>query len=120
MSDRNTFITHNGREILSVDFSNLRPDEFIKAVEEAKQFLLSLDRGNLLLLYDVTHSKAGPETVDALKAAAKDTHPFVKKRAVVGVTGVQRVILHAINMFSQENMKQFDNLEQAKGWLVAD
>ncbi|MDI6740528.1 MAG: hypothetical protein QME74_09220 [Candidatus Edwardsbacteria bacterium] len=120
MSDRNTFITHRGREILFVDFSNLGPAEFVKAVDEGRQFLLGLNRGNLLLLYDVTHSKAGPETVDVLKEGAKATRPFVRKRAVVGVVGVQRILLNAIKAFSHEDIKQFDNLEQAKDWLVGD
>jgi hypothetical protein len=119
MGDRDAFITHQGKEILLVDFTSLKGDQFIQAVGEAKKFLMNTGKKDLLVLYDVSHSRVSPEAVDTLKEAAKATHPFIKRRAVVGITGLQRVFLNAVNVFTGEDIKPFDNIEQAKDWLAS-
>jgi hypothetical protein len=119
MPERDTFITHQSKELLLVDFSNLKADQFIQAIGESRRFILGCGRKDLLVLYDVANSRVSPEVTDVLKEAAKETHSFIKKRAVVGIHGVQRIILHAINAFSQEDIKPFDSLDQAKDWLVS-
>ena len=119
MGERDTFITHQGKELLLVDFANLKADQFIQAIGEAKKFLLGLGKKDLLVLYDVSNSRVSPEVVDTLKEAAKATHPFIKRRAVVGISGLQRVILNAVNVFTGEDIRPFETPEQAKDWLAS-
>jgi hypothetical protein len=42
----------------------------------------------------------------------------VKAAAVVGITGLKKIIFGAVMAFSKRNLASFDNVEQAKRWLV--
>ena len=43
----------------------------------------------------------------------------MKKAAVVGVTSKQEIILTVVNMFSNLGLKPFDNIDNAKNWLIS-
>ena len=39
---------------------------------------------------------------------------------MVGLSTAQRIILNTINMFSGTNIQGFDDIEEAKDWLVKE
>lgn len=57
-------------------------------------------------------------TVDALKRNATIAKPYTKKIAVIGVTKTQEIILTVVNMFSGLGIKPFNDIEEAKDWLI--
>ena len=68
---------------------------------------------------DVRNSYANEKlTVDALKKNATIAKPYTKKTAVIGVTKTQEVILTVVNMFSGLGVKPFNNIDEAKDWLI--
>jgi hypothetical protein len=68
---------------------------------------------------DVRNSYATEKwTVEALKKNATIAKLYTKKTAVVGVTKTQEVILTVVNMFSGLDVKPFNNIEEAKNWLI--
>jgi hypothetical protein len=89
--DRISFITHDGREILLLDFSRLKAQEAIALIEPAKAVISSKP---------VIHNK-----------------PYVRAAAVVGITGLKRVIFNAVIAFSRRKLVTFDDRETAKKWL---
>ena len=48
----------------------------------------------------------------------KNTDGGPISNAVVGVTKTQEVILTVVNMFSSLRIKPFDNIDDAKDWLI--
>jgi hypothetical protein len=55
-----------------------------------------------------------------LKSRVAANAPYVRRAAVIGITGLQRLIYEAVQKFSQRNIPLFDSREEALAWLVKD
>jgi len=117
-TERATFIKHKEKEILFLDFSNTQPHEVLEAIEVAKPLIRSRPAGSVLTLTDVTNARFSEAVSDGLKEFTAHNKPYVKAGAVVGVTGLKRIIFTAVMTFSRRNLETFDDIEQAKHWLA--
>ncbi|HWO88813.1 MAG TPA: hypothetical protein VNL98_06660 [Gemmatimonadales bacterium] len=118
-SDRIRWIEHKGKRILLHDFSHItNPFDVLPAVEASRAIVAVQPKGSLLALTDVTGSRFNKEIVDALKSLANHNKPFVKAGAVVGLSGLQRVVYVAITQFTGRRLPTFETAEQAMDWLV--
>lgn len=115
---RVTFIMHQEKEILFLDFSNTQPHEVLQTIEEAKPVIRSRPERSILTLTDVTNARFSEAVSDGMKQFTVHNKPYVKAGAVVGVTGLKRIIFSAVIAFSRRNLETFDDIEQAKHWLV--
>lgn len=118
---KTNWITHQGKKILLVYCSNyiFQADQ-IKAELDTAFLLASKEPPNsVLILSDVRGSKMSPQSFIVAKEGASKLTPFARKRAMVGVTTVQKVFLNALNaLFPKKQIMPFDDIEQAKAWLV--
>ena len=53
-----------------------------------------------------------------MKQFSAHNKPYVKAAAVVGITGLKRIFFRAVMAFAKLNLEFFDDVEQAKRWLV--
>lgn len=121
MSDKSGFIPYKGREILYVDYTGVEDAEMLRErIRHAEDLIMSSGKKDLLELVDVSGSFAEPESIILLKESAKITAPYVRKGAIVGVSGVKKVLLNFIKKFSGLNMEPKDTLDEAKDWLAED
>lgn len=115
-------IEHKGIEIIYIDYQNLKKaEEFekkVKATVERAKFYRENDIKDLLVLTDLRGAFIVGEASKYLKESTKLGKPFVKKSAVIGITGAKKVILNIINRFSGYQTKAFDTAEEAKDWLI--
>ncbi len=58
------------------------------------------------------------EAVQALKNSTKRTGALVERTAVVGVSGLKKVLADAIARFSGTNTKYFATRDDALDWLA--
>jgi hypothetical protein len=119
-TDRVKFITHQNREILLLDFSNTQPQEVLQAIDDAKRLISTRPEHSVLTLTNVTNARFNEAVGDGLKAFTAHNKPYVKAGAVVGVTGLKRIIFNAVVTFSRRNLETFDDVEQAKHWLASN
>lgn len=117
-TDRVKFIKHREKEILLLDFSNSGTDEVLKIIEDAKRVISTMPENSLLTLTDVTNARFNEEVGDGMKQFSAHNKPYVKAAAVVGITGLKKIIFGAVMAFSRRNLESFDDMEQAKRWLV--
>jgi hypothetical protein len=75
---------------------------------------------SVLTLNDVTGAKFDQESVAALKSMVAANAPYVKRAAVIGISGLQSLIYEAVQAFSKRKLPQFATREQALSWLVKD
>jgi hypothetical protein len=123
--DRVQWIEHKGRKILFLDYSSLRaknPEEkkiVFTVIEKAREITTS-HTGMILFLSNVTNTQSDNEIVDALREFAIFTAASgkVEKECVVGVSGVQKVLVNMINLMSKSKLVMFDTIEPARDWLV--
>ena len=121
MSNRIKWIHHKGKRIVYLDYTNLSSNnekEFIKVLDEAKNFILGAG-DNLLILVDVRDSFGNSNIVKRMKEDGKLEKPFVLKEAVVGITRLKEVLLKGINLFSKIDIHPFRTIDEAKDWLVS-
>ena len=110
--DRARIITFKGKEIIIADYSGLSAthhyDELMQVINEAKA-LSAKDNTRKLFLTDVTGSSANKEIIAELKKFAKFTQEnnLIEKECVVGVAGLKKFFLKAINRFSGSNIVSF-------------
>jgi hypothetical protein len=116
--DRVRFIEHKGKRILFVDFSNATPDQVLEAIDIARVTIKEEDKSSVLVLTDATNGRFDRRVTQALRDYASQNEPFVKASAIVGVSGMQKVILGALVMLTGRRFMLFDEMEKAKDWLV--
>ncbi|MCU0664785.1 MAG: hypothetical protein MUC50_20985 [Myxococcota bacterium] len=116
--ERERLITYKSKTILIDDFTHLQGSEFARIVLLHRDSAIARDKYEVLNLIDVTGSSADRLVLSALKKTATDTAKYYKKAAVIGLQGVTRVFLIAVNSVSHMGVEPFETQEQALEWLV--
>lgn len=120
--ERGKFINHKGKEIYFIDYTNLKvEEEFLAAIRSTNSFREKVKQSgkrDLLMLVDFTNSYVYGNAFSEIKRSGKLTQDITKKTAVVGITGAKRALLDIINTVTSLKVKPFDDIEQAKNWLV--
>ena len=114
------WMTHNGKKVFYADYSHLSVEGLKAEVAAVEPVLCGMPLGSVLSLADVRGTYGTPEVMDILKKLTTKTKPHVRKRAVVGVSGVQTVLLKAVNRFTGQETVPFDDVNKALDWLVKE
>jgi hypothetical protein len=118
---RSHWITHKDRRILYSDYTGFMDADFdalmaeLRAVEEE---IMRHTEYSVLLITDIRGSVASREAVDAFKKSAARSRKFVWKNAVIGVTGIKKIMFEAVVRFSGQPARTFEDIEAAKDWLA--
>lgn len=119
-TERIKFLKHNGKEILLLNFAECKADEVLYTIEEAKKIIRTRPENSLLTLSDVTNARFNEDVSARMKEFTTHNKPYIKASAVVGITGVKKIIFEAVMLFSKRKLHSFETLEQAKDWLVTN
>jgi hypothetical protein len=113
------FIEHQGRRILFQDASNLvNPRDSQPVMAASKSVMATQPPASVLALLYVANTHFDKELVDALVSLAKHNKPYVKAAAIVGLSGLQRIILVTVTQLAGRRLTPFATLDEAKDWLV--
>jgi hypothetical protein len=120
LTSRVQFIEHRGQRVLFINYSDC-DIALLKAVAEEMHRVISKEPPkSVLTLNDVTGTSFDSESVEVLKSKVIANAPYVKRAAVIGIRGLQKLIYEAIQKFSQRNIPLFDSRQEALDWLVQD
>ncbi len=114
------WIEHKGKRILYINYARLSSAENIAQIDAAVQVLIDSGRKDNLTLTDLRDAVVDQDFVNHSKEKAKISAAYTKKAAILGVEGVRKVLLKAVNAFSGNPRVPFDSLEAAKDWLAED
>jgi hypothetical protein len=114
---RINFIEHKGKKLLHLDLSNAKASEVIQLCRDATPVIAGQPEKSLRTLTDVTDMTFNTEASEALKHFTMHNKPYVIAGAVVGVTGLKKIIYNAVLRFSGRNIVAFNTLDEAKNWL---
>jgi hypothetical protein len=112
-------IAYNGKTIVIVDVSNTKFEEAIPVLQEAQEQIALLPRNSVLVLTDARNAIFNAESAKAMKDFASKNTPYVKASAVLGADGFRAVLLQAVRMLTQRDIKAFKNREEALSWLAS-
>jgi hypothetical protein len=118
---RTQFIEHEGRQIVYLDFSGITdPGQAVAAAEEAKGFFARQPRQQTLLtLTNVKGSHFDTQVVKAMRELVEHNKAYVRAGAVVGLTGLMRVVYTTLLHLTGRNIRAFETLDEAKEFLVS-
>ncbi|PLY02262.1 MAG: hypothetical protein C0624_09000 [Desulfuromonas sp.] len=116
--ERSRFIDHKGKKIYVIDCSNCKPADIHPLIDECARVVRSQPPKSVLTMTVAGGGKFDNDIVAKLKELTKGNEPYVKQAAVVGMSGLYKVVLMAVAMFSKREFHMFDTEEEAKDFLV--
>ena len=112
-------IEHRGQPILLLDYSDVvDTPEALRYIEETKGIIAQYPENSLLTLTYVRGSRYTAPVIDAMKDLVAHNKPYVRAAALVGMNTLHRIIYRAVVAFSRRRIEVFENLDDAKDWLV--
>jgi hypothetical protein len=118
VSERIKFVLHHGVRLLLIDFSDCAAAEVVELIKQAKKVIRSEPEQSVLLATVITNTHFSREVTNAVRAYVDNNRPYVRASAVVGVTGLQGIIINALKAEAGREIAVFDDLEKAKDWLL--
>jgi hypothetical protein len=114
--------TRAGKRILYCKFGDFHKDvEGLSAEIDAVDALILRERpDSVLLLVDLRNTVTSSAVVDLFKKSSAKTKGYVRKQAIVGIHGIQKMLVQAVAWFSRETFVLFDTPEAARDWLVSE
>ncbi len=113
------FTYDSERNVVLVDYTNLKAEELIAEADRIhKEARAHLSGTKAKVLVDVRGTMMNAEAVQALKDSTRSDRAMVERTAIVGITGIKRILADAIARFSGTNTKYFDTKEEALEWLI--
>jgi hypothetical protein len=114
------WLDHKGKKILYIKYSGMSPQAQLDQIREATKALLDTKVQDNLTLSDISGTFVNEDFIALAKDKGKESAPVTKKAAVVGISGVRKILLAAVNRISTNPRKPFDTVAEAKDWLAED
>ena len=118
--DRVRFVTHQGKQILLVDYTNCMRQTLLDILKERERIVLAQPPGSVLTLVDVTGVQVSKDVVEEVKKNAVRERDRVKRAAVVGAESVPKVLFDSVGTFAVRDYHTFPTREAALEWLVQE
>jgi hypothetical protein len=114
-------LNYKGKNILCVDVAGLQlkdKQEFQEHINHAKEEIQKHSPKSLLIITNVANTGFDTEVATIMGEYASHNTPYIKASALVGVSGVQKVVLAAIKALTGRDFYLADTMEEAQEWLV--
>ncbi len=117
-----TWIEHKGKKLFYQDFSkNFYNASAVKTeLAQVQKIVTAQPKNSVLVLSDFRDTSVGSELLSSMNEASAATKSYVRKTAVLGVTGMKRKLADLLTALTGQPLKYFDDMETAKNWLVED
>ena len=112
----------NGKRLLYCEFGNFASDvaSLGKEVDAVDEAILGEAKDSVLLLVDLRGTVTGSAVVEIFKKSSARTKGYVHKQAIVGLSGIQKMLAQAVAWVSRETFVLFDSPDAARDWLISD
>lgn len=116
--ERIEFITHKGKKVLLLDFTDCTPQEVTMLATAVKSVVGRQEKKSVLILADFTGAQFSKDAITRIKEVATFDAPYVLRAAWVGAESMPGTQFKAIQTFSTREFVQFKTREEALDWLV--
>jgi len=110
----------HGQWVLYLDCRELDEKQLLEILDEAAEILKPMT-AKVPVLANVESTTLSTEFMEKLKQLA--TEVYTKKvdySAIVGVSGVKKVLLSSYNFLLKQDMRAFNTEEEALEWLTSE
>jgi dihydroxyacetone kinase DhaKLM complex PTS-EIIA-like component DhaM len=115
------WIKENKEEILHIDLAGIKDQEIlIEFVKLAATMVKAYPQSSCLVLADFTNTALGAEVMTEMKKAAKEIVSAKScKTAVLGITGLKKILYNGYVKFTGSQSKAFENKADALRYLLS-
>ncbi|MBU0992957.1 MAG: hypothetical protein KJ737_10735 [Proteobacteria bacterium] len=117
-------ITHKGKNIFFADYSSYKNREdkenILETLNETMAIMKQQPQNSALMLTDVTNIFLEKDLSDQFTEMVEHNKPYVKKSAVIGVSGFKKSIHNIMMALTGRQIKIFPDIDAAKDWLTED
>lgn len=118
-SDRIRWITHEGKQVLLVDFTQMSAPEVREMATAVPAIVTAQPPHSVRILADFTGATVDRDAAAAIKEAATRDRPHVKRAAWVGTEGIPKALYAGIVQFSVRALPTFPTREDGLRHLVS-
>jgi hypothetical protein len=121
---KSQWIAYHNKRILYIDLSDFKDDmksldkELVEAVATVGQEMYQQPLGSVLVLVDLRNTMLTQTANRLLSERIQDTKKFVRRTAVVGMTGIRKMFLDFFARLAESETGSFDEPEAAQDWLI--
>jgi hypothetical protein len=94
-------------------------ESFKAELDAASAITMQQPENSVLVLTDIRGTVLTREAVSIAKDSSAQTTKFVYRTAILGIEGFRKVLLDAVSRFSGQKIVTFDDINEAKDWLVS-
>lgn len=116
---RVSFRPLQGKRIVEIDFDGCTPGTFAPIILEAQQLITKEPRSSVLALTCVENVRFDPTTVAEMQRFASTCMPFLSAQAIVGISGLKKVVFQGIRPLYSVPVQLFDTRDAARAWLLS-
>lgn len=109
---------HEGQKIIKLDFSGLKSKEEIEAVILVSKPIIRKSPNSVYTLTNIKGMHFNNEIKELFSEFTKGNKKYVKAGAIHGASGLHKIIINGLNKLTGRKLKAFDDVENAKNWLV--
>ena len=113
-----TWISYKNKNILHLKYSGLSPEAMCEQIKLATKTIIETKSTENLVITDMLDCFVDNDFVELAKEQGKLSLPFCQKSAIVGITGIKKILLKGVNAISPKPRVPFDTLDEAKEWIV--
>jgi hypothetical protein len=110
---------HRGTPMVLIDFSGSGPKDVLALIDQATPLIRKRAPKSVATISNVAGASFDSDVIAALKDFAKGNEPHVRTAAIVGLTGMQRIVLSAVSYFTGRTFLLCESVEEAKSRLSA-
>lgn len=119
-SDRVRWIRHNGKDVLSVDYTGCTEKQILKILDERLRIVTAQPPKSVLTLVNVTNGDFTRKALTRVKEVTALERPYVKRTALIGAETLPKGFVKAVATFSVRDFPSFATREAALDYLVQD
>ena len=112
-------IQYKEKEILVIDYSDLKEPGMITLVSDAKHLILENQKPVLLLSLFSNKNYASPKFVRHTETEIKEAEHLIRKNAIVGLSKIQLWIVKGVNRWHKPQLHPFDSVDEALNFLTS-
>jgi hypothetical protein len=117
---RSEWQTHKGRQFFYCNYSGLGIGPLQAEMDEVDVFIAQQPAGSVLILTDMRGVSPSRQIVAAFIKSVPHTKKYLHKSAVIGIgSGNRKVLFDAVMRITGGDVMAFDDVEEAKDWLVS-
>ena len=116
--DQAKFVEYQGKQIFVMECRDTTLDKMNAIIKECILQVRKQPEKSVFTLTIAGGNAFSRETISKLKDVARDNPPYVKAGAIVGVTGLDKVVFSAVAMFSKRCFYLLDTVDEAMDFLA--